>query len=114
MWVLLGLALLTPLAAISYFTISCGCLEEAFSRVALALWPSVLWDRPLDDYYRVLMYSPPVVCIRNCWTHRTGTKLNPDPLWGYVAERVLERVMNSIRNGLGIRETEIAREPSRP
>jgi hypothetical protein len=26
----------------------------------------------------------------------------------------LERVMNSIRNGLGMRETEIAREPSRP
>jgi hypothetical protein len=26
----------------------------------------------------------------------------------------LERVMNSSRNGLGIRETEIAREPSRP
>jgi hypothetical protein len=24
----------------------------------------------------------------------------------------LERVMNSIRNGLGMRETEIAREPS--
>jgi hypothetical protein len=28
--------------------------------------------------------------------------------------KTLERVMNSIRNGLGIRETEIAREPSRP
>src|SRR5215204_2926940 len=28
--------------------------------------------------------------------------------------RVLERVMNSIRNGLGMRETEIAWEPSRP
>jgi hypothetical protein len=27
---------------------------------------------------------------------------------------VLERVMNSIRKGLGIGETEIAREPSRP
>jgi hypothetical protein len=26
----------------------------------------------------------------------------------------LERVMNSIRNGLGMRETEVAREPSRP
>ena len=26
----------------------------------------------------------------------------------------LERVMNSIRNGLGMRKTEIAREPSRP
>jgi len=26
----------------------------------------------------------------------------------------LERVMNSIRDGLGMRETEIAREPSRP
>jgi hypothetical protein len=26
----------------------------------------------------------------------------------------LERVMNSIRNGLGMRETEIAKEPSRP
>jgi hypothetical protein len=25
---------------------------------------------------------------------------------------LLERVMNSIRNGLGMRETEIAREPS--
>jgi hypothetical protein len=25
---------------------------------------------------------------------------------------ILERVMNSIRNGLGMRETEIAREPS--
>src|SRR5215212_1768030 len=32
--------------------------------------------------------------------------------WGIVF--VLERVMNSIRNGLGMRETEIAREPSRP
>ena len=29
-------------------------------------------------------------------------------------EEALERVMNSIRNGLGMRETEIAREPSRP
>jgi hypothetical protein len=28
--------------------------------------------------------------------------------------RTLERVMNSIRNGLGMRETEIAKEPSRP
>jgi len=28
--------------------------------------------------------------------------------------QLLERVMNSIRNGLGMRETEIAREPSRP
>jgi hypothetical protein len=27
-------------------------------------------------------------------------------------ESALERVMNSIRNGLGMRETEIAREPS--
>ena len=26
----------------------------------------------------------------------------------------LERVMNSIRNGIGMRETEIAKEPSRP
>jgi hypothetical protein len=26
----------------------------------------------------------------------------------------LEAVMNSIRNGLGMRETEIAKEPSRP
>jgi hypothetical protein len=30
------------------------------------------------------------------------------------ALRALERVMNSIRKGLGIGETEIAREPSRP
>jgi hypothetical protein len=29
-------------------------------------------------------------------------------------EVTLEGVMNSIRNGLGMRETEIAREPSRP
>ena len=28
--------------------------------------------------------------------------------------KALERVMNSIRNGLGMRETEIAREPRRP
>jgi hypothetical protein len=28
--------------------------------------------------------------------------------------RALERVMNSIRNGLGMRETEIAKKPSRP
>ena len=28
--------------------------------------------------------------------------------------QAVERVMNSIRNGLGMRETEIAREPSRP
>jgi hypothetical protein len=27
-------------------------------------------------------------------------------------EEILERVMNSIRNGLGMQETEIAREPS--
>jgi hypothetical protein len=27
-------------------------------------------------------------------------------------QELLERVMNSIRNGLGMRETEIAREPS--
>src|SRR5215211_6407386 len=31
-----------------------------------------------------------------------------------TVEKYLERVMNSIRNGLGMRETEIAREPSRP
>jgi len=31
-----------------------------------------------------------------------------------VGVRFLEAVMNSIRNGLGMRETEIAREPSRP
>jgi len=30
--------------------------------------------------------------------------------WGYT----LEAVMNSIRNGLGMRKTEIVREPSRP
>ena len=29
-----------------------------------------------------------------------------------VSDVTLERVMNSIRNGLGMRETEIAREPS--
>jgi hypothetical protein len=29
-------------------------------------------------------------------------------------DAVLERVMNSIRNGLGMRKTEIAREPRRP
>jgi hypothetical protein len=29
-------------------------------------------------------------------------------------DRTLEAVMNSIRNGLGMRETEIARKPSRP
>jgi hypothetical protein len=32
----------------------------------------------------------------------------------YEVPRVLEAVMNSIRNGLGMRETEIAREPIRP
>jgi hypothetical protein len=32
----------------------------------------------------------------------------------YDARKTLERVMNSIRNGLGMRETEIAREPSWP
>jgi hypothetical protein len=31
---------------------------------------------------------------------------------GDVEAQALERVMNSIRNGLGMRETEIAREPS--
>jgi hypothetical protein len=31
-----------------------------------------------------------------------------------TAALFLERVMNSIRNGLGMRETEIAREPIRP
>jgi hypothetical protein len=31
--------------------------------------------------------------------------------WMYLH---LEAVMNSIRNGLGMRETEIAKEPSRP
>jgi hypothetical protein len=30
------------------------------------------------------------------------------------AANFLERVMNSIRNALGMRETEIAREPRRP
>jgi hypothetical protein len=29
-----------------------------------------------------------------------------------LEDRLLERVMNSIRNSLGMRETEIAREPS--
>jgi PAS domain-containing protein len=33
-------------------------------------------------------------------------------LWNAAAAKMLERVMNSIRNGLGMRETEIAREPS--
>jgi hypothetical protein len=31
-----------------------------------------------------------------------------------LIQRRLEAVMNSIRNGLGMRETEIARAPSRP
>src|SRR5215203_32898 len=31
-----------------------------------------------------------------------------------LTQRRLERVMNSIRNGLGMQETEIAREPGRP
>ena len=31
-----------------------------------------------------------------------------------ILEKALERVMDSIRNGLGMRETEIAKEPSRP
>jgi hypothetical protein len=35
-------------------------------------------------------------------------------LWTGGIVAVLERVMNSIRNGLRMRETEIAREPSRP
>jgi hypothetical protein len=30
------------------------------------------------------------------------------------SQSTLERVMNSIRNGIGMRETEIAKEPSRP
>jgi hypothetical protein len=34
------------------------------------------------------------------------------PLSREVGDGFLERVMNSIRNGLGMQETEIAREPS--
>jgi hypothetical protein len=37
-----------------------------------------------------------------------GTIANSAP----CTHLTLERVMNSIRNGLGMRETEIAREPS--
>src|SRR5215207_3154689 len=40
---------------------------------------------------------------RSCCVYARSTRIFP-----------LERVMNSIRNGLGMRETEIAREPSRP
>src|SRR5215204_5063234 len=36
------------------------------------------------------------------------------PFFLLYSPKSLERVMNSIRNGLGMRETEIAREPSRP
>jgi hypothetical protein len=39
--------------------------------------------------------------------------LSPHSEPGFSAT-LLERVMNSLRNGLGIRETEIARKPSRP
>jgi hypothetical protein len=34
-------------------------------------------------------------------------------LW-HPARRTLESVMNSIRNGLGMRETQIVKEPTRP
>jgi hypothetical protein len=37
-----------------------------------------------------------------------------DPAYELPRIPILERVMNSIRNALGMRETEIAREPSRP
>jgi hypothetical protein len=35
------------------------------------------------------------------------------PQWCSRSRTTLEAVMNSIRNSLGMRETEIAREPSR-
>jgi glyoxylase-like metal-dependent hydrolase (beta-lactamase superfamily II) len=51
------------------------------------------------------------------WVHENDAPLTHRP-WLYMTERsplsYLEAVMNSIRNGLGMRETEIAKEPSRP
>jgi phage/plasmid-associated DNA primase len=41
-------------------------------------------------------------------------ELDTDPMLLNVENGTLERVMNSIRNGIGMRETEIAKEPSRP
>src|SRR5215210_7486362 len=54
-------------------------------------------------------------CLENSWQGRIGYFLVVQNVQeGAFSLRRLERVMNSIRNGLGMRETEIARETSRP
>ena len=46
------------------------------------------------------------------WMKRIGARLSDLESNHEELESQLERVMNSIRNGLGMRETESAREPS--
>jgi hypothetical protein len=50
----------------------------------------------------------------NALLPRTRVNKGRAQLLGSAPFVTLEAVMNSIRNGLGMRETEIAREPSRP
>src|SRR5215212_6936857 len=75
------------------------------------------WQTPEDDYgddpasllrYAELYFSEGV--RRRIWPH--VDLMNRGIRAGDLEDLRLERVMNSIRNGLGMRETEIAKEPS--
>jgi hypothetical protein len=66
-------------------------------------YPALLSHLPLATFRAMPKFFRFVFGIRRQLAESEG-------LIGYS----LERVMNSIRNGLGMRETEIAKEPSRP
>src|SRR5215212_7107011 len=70
------------------------------------------WVRPLKQF------GPPQVDLVEPMPYTVIQTLldpaNPPGRNNYWKAEFLERVMNSIRNGLGMRETEIAKEPSRP
>ncbi len=64
---------------------------------------------PEGDERRALAQTNALV---HRWIAGAGRQERGSVRWGYRRMADLERVMNSIRNGLGMRETEIAREPS--
>src|SRR5215217_8760833 len=78
-------------------------------------WQSSRGSSPEFPRSRGLWQAFGIPCSRNLLSVRHQDRSEPsrahfgDPLHGR-----LEGVMNSISNGLGMRETEIAREPIRP
>jgi len=98
-----------------------GALLCAFSPgPILALGPihNPLAVESLPNVYKSverLFYTLAVVAAISLFIRlRRARELERQQIKWFVYATALERVMNSIRNGLGMRETEIAREPSRP